>query len=225
MRAVERLITGYRSFRHQGYAAQAERYRALAEQGQAPEVMIIACCDSRADPALIFDAAPGEFFIVRNVANLVPPFEPMGDYHGTSAALEFAVTGLEVRHVCVLGHARCGGIKACLDGAYANEDGAGYFVSKWMSLAKGARGEVIRSHRNAPEEERLKALEQAAIRTSIDNLKTFPFVREAVAAGRLTLHGGYFDISTGDLLGLNGGTGEFEPLPGEFQESRSPDHT
>lgn len=212
MRSVERLVNGYRSFRAGSYADQEARYRQLAERGQAPEIMIIACCDSRADPALIFDAAPGEFFIVRNVANLVPPFEPHGDYHGTSAALEFAVTGLGVKHIVILGHARCGGIKACLDGAYANEDGSGHFVSKWMSLAKGARGEVIREHRDAPEEVRQRALEHAAIRTSLDNLRTFPFVQQAVAAGRLELHGGYFGIASGELLALDGGSGEFEPV-------------
>lgn len=212
MRSVERLVSGYRSFRAGSHAEQAARYRELAERGQAPEIMIVACCDSRADPALIFDAAPGEFFIVRNVANLVPPFEPMGDYHGTSAALEFAVTSLGVRHIVILGHAQCGGIKACLDGAYANEDGTGHFVAKWMSLAKGARGEVIREHRDAPEEVRQRALEHAAIRTSLDNLRTFPFIRERVEAGRLGLHGGYFAIATGELLALDDGSGAFEPV-------------
>lgn len=212
MRSVERLVEGYRSFRAGSYADHANRYQRLAEQGQAPEIMIIACCDSRADPALIFDAAPGEFFIVRNVANLVPPCEePKGTRHGTSAALEFAVTGLGVKHIVILGHARCGGIKACLDEVFVHEN-TNSFVSQWMSVVNDTRNQVIHEHPGADEAECQEALEHAAVHTSLANLKTFPFIRERLDAGTLQLHGGYFDIASGILQALDGGTGEFAPV-------------
>jgi len=203
MQKVKRLVEGYRS----------SLYRKLGEEGQHPNIMIIACCDSRVDPATIFDATPGELFVVRNVANLVPPFEPHGDYHGTSAALEFAVTGLEVEHIVVLGHARCGGIQAFLDGVDSGKPGDS-FIAKWMSLLNPGRGTALRPGL-VGQEARLRALELEGIRHSIDNLETFPFVRERENAGRLIIHGGYFGVATGELLSLNRETGAFEPVPAQ----------
>jgi carbonic anhydrase len=210
MQKVSRLVEGYHAFLEGRYPQEAELYRRLGEEGQSPRIMIIACCDSRVDPATIFSAAPGELFIVRNVANLVPPHEPHGDYHGTSAALEFAVNSLGVEHVVVMGHARCGGIQFFLDGVDAGNAGEG-FIAKWMSLLNPARGAALRSGVTG-RTERLQAVEHEGIRHSIENLKTFPFVRERLAAGTLALHGGYFDVATGVLLSLDSETGEFVPV-------------
>ncbi len=210
MQEVTRLVDGYRTFLNGRYHHEAALYQRLSEQGQHPHIMIIACCDSRVDPATIFSAAPGELFIVRNVANLVPPYEPHGDYHGTSAALEFAVTNLGVEHIVVMGHARCGGIQVFLDGVDAGKAGDG-FIAKWMSLLNPARGAALRSG-VVGRAERLQAVEHEGIRHSIDNLETFPFVREHIAAGTLKLHGGYFDVASGILLSLDDETGEFVPV-------------
>jgi carbonic anhydrase len=208
MRDVDELVEGYRRFLDGRYKEQAALYGALAEHGQSPKVMVIACCDSRADPAAIFDAGPGQLFVVRNVANLVPPFEPHGDYHGTSAALEFAVNGLEVETILVMGHGRCGGVRAYLDGLYEAETPRG-FIQRWMSLLKTARTEALREAGDKPIEAQAKALEFASVRHSIDNLETFPFVKERVADGRLRLRGGYFDIADGQLLALDPESGGF----------------
>ncbi len=211
MKTVTALVEGYRAFHSSTYAPNEELYRTLAARGQAPETMVIACCDSRADPALIFDAKPGELFVVRNVANLVPPFEPHGIYHGTSAAIEFAVIGLKVRNILVLGHARCGGVKAFLDGRYGG-GGESSFIAKWISLLKPAHGKVLREQPGLTPDEQQPHLEHAAIRTSLENLQTFPFVNERVAAGELSLHGGYFDIASGELLSLDPASRRFEPV-------------
>jgi carbonic anhydrase len=208
MRDVDELVDGYRRFVAGRYEKEAALYSELAEQGQSPNVMVIACCDSRADPAAIFDAGPGQLFVVRNVANLVPPFEPHGDYHGTSAALEFAVNGLGVETILVMGHGRCGGVRAYLDGLYEAETPRG-FIQRWMSLLKTARTEAMREAGDKPIEAQAKALEFASVRQSIDNLETFPFVRERVADGRLRLRGGYFDIADGKLLALDPESGAF----------------
>ena len=211
MENLARLARGYAQFRATTYAEKQTLYRALFEQGQRPESMIIACCDSRADPATIFNASPGELFVVRNVANLVPPFEPLGDYHGTSAAIEFAVTGLGVRNILVLGHAKCGGIQAFLEGAF-DPGAGGAFIGKWMGIAKAARGEVLARTRGQSAAERQQAMELASIGTSLDNLMTFPFVRERVAAGRLFLHGAYFSIASGELTVCRPEVGDFVPF-------------
>jgi carbonic anhydrase len=211
MRDVDELVNGYRRFLAGRYEQEAALYSELAEQGQAPKVMVIACCDSRADPAAIFDAGPGQLFVVRNVANLVPPFEPHGDYHGTSAALEFAVTGLGVETILVMGHGRCGGVRAYLDGFYEGETPRG-FIQRWMSLLKAARTEALREAADQPIEAQAKALEFASVRHSIENLETFPFVKERLADGRLRLRGGYFDIADGKLFALDPQSGTFEAV-------------
>ena len=211
MKTVTALVEGYRAFHRSTYAPNEELYRTLAARGQTPETLVIACCDSRADPAMIFNAKPGELFVVRNVANLVPPFKPDGIYHGTSAAIEFAVTGLKVRNILVLGHARCGGVKAFLDGRYGCADETA-FISKWISLLKPAHGKMLDEQPDLAPEAQQPHLEHAAIRTSLENLRTFPFVQERVAAGELSLHGGYFDISSGELLSLDPDSGRFGPV-------------
>ncbi len=165
--------------------------------------MIIACSDSRVDPATIFGARPGEIFVVRNVANLVPPFEDDGGRHGVSAALEFAVTKLEVEEVLVLGHGACGGVNACLTQALANtRPGEGGFVAHWIDLLDEAREKVVAEHGTGPEGQ--KALEQEGVKVSLRNLMTFPFVRERVESGKLKLHGAVFAIEDGRLRVLEG---------------------
>jgi carbonic anhydrase len=202
----ERLIEGYRKFRQGRLAAEQERYRILAETGQRPETMIVGCCDSRVAPEVIFDAGPGELFVVRNVANLVPPYAPTGLPHGVSAALEFAVEGLRVGHIVVLGHARCGGIRA-----YAAKESplsSGDFIGEWMSLIAPAAAR-IRPPGAHPPPDYLTRLEQAAIFNSLANLMTFPFVRAPVEQDRLRLHAAYFDVATGALAISDPASGGF----------------
>jgi carbonic anhydrase len=211
MRDVDELVDGYRRFLERRTREEATLYGVLAERGQSPRVMVIACCDSRADPAAIFDARPGQLFVVRNVANLVPPFEPHGDYHGTSAALEFAVTGLEVETILVMGHGRCGGVRAYLDGLYEDEPPRG-FIHRWMALLKSARADALREVGDQPIEAQAQALERASVRHSIDNLQTFPFIKDRVAEGSLRLRGAFFDIADGVLFALDPESGAFEPV-------------
>ncbi len=212
MREVDELVTGYREFLSETWPRQAALYRALAKEGQSPRVMIIACCDSRADPAAIFNAKPGALFVVRNVANLVPPFEPHGSFHGTSAALEFAVKGLNVEHIVVLGHARCGGIAAFLDERHTHS-GDQVFIAPWLSILNSVRAEALQAAGDGSDAEgRQRALEHAGIRLSIKNLTSFSFIKERVANRTLTLHGAYFDIATGALLSAEPESGAFEPV-------------
>jgi len=201
------LLDGHRSFKGNRYAREHARYRSLSEDGQKPEVMVIACSDSRAAPETIFDASPGEIFVVRNVANLVPPYEPTGAYHGTSAALEFAVQGLKVRHIVVLGHGRCGGIRAVLHPA-AEPLSPGDFIGKWTKLI-GPAAREIETAGPLSDAERQTALERASIRHSISNLRTFPFVSILEDRGRLSLHGAWFDIAHGELWTMDPATGGF----------------
>lgn len=211
MRDVAELVNGYRRFHSNLNPPKADLYRSLAEAGQSPKTMVIACCDSRVDPAAIFNAGPGELFVVRNVANLVPPFEPYGDYHGTSAALEFAVTGLEVETILVMGHASCGGVRAFLESRRKQCEKKG-FIDRWMSLLSTARSRVLPETAGETFESRQQALEHASVRQSIENLKTFPFIKERLANGSLRLRGAYFDIADGKLLALDPESGRFEAL-------------
>lgn len=204
-----RLIDGYRAFREGRLAVEQDRYRTLAETGQKPEVMIVGCCDSRVSPEVVFDARPGEMFVVRNVANIVPPYSPDAMHHGVSAAVEFAVQALKVKHIVVLGHARCGGIRA-----YAEHDSPlspGDFIGRWMSLIAPA-AEAAGAQGARPLDEYLAVLEQAAIGCSLTNLVTFPFVRRRVAAGDLSLHAAYFDVATGLMSVRDPAAGTFGPV-------------
>ncbi len=209
MKNVDDLVAGFRRFQSAYYGERRELVERLAQQGQAPKVMVVACCDSRVDPAIVTDCDSGDLFVVRNVANLVPPFEESGGYHGTSAALEFAVRCLHVEYVIVMGHARCGGIRALL-GDIRFEGDAGQFITPWMSIVEEARHEVAVKHGADDTEARATSCEQAAVRISLGNLMSFPFVRKAVAAGCLQLHGWYFDLDRGELHGYDPATGSFE---------------
>ena len=202
---MNRLIDGYRRFREETWPAQRDRFMALAAQGQRPETMLIACSDSRVDPQMIFSAAPGELFVVRNVANLVPPYMPDANLHGTSAAVEFGVRVLQVRQLVVMGHALCGGIRALLEGV---PPAAGDFVAGWIGIAERARAVALRC--DAPEAQQ-EASEHEAVRISLANLMTFPWVAEAVAEGRLTLRGAHFGVATGRLMLLDPATDSFVP--------------
>lgn len=213
----ETLIEGYRRFRKDAYNQQRLRYDSLANKGQEPKIMVIACCDSRVDPTIIFDAEPGQMFVLRNVANLVPPFETgtAGSRHGASAAIEFAVTGLEVEHIVVLGHARCGGISASLAGKLGKEKPEGEpmsFIDRWMSIINPVRDQIVMAYEIAPDMDPQRALELAAIRQSIKNLRTFPFVEERVQNGSLKLHGAYFAVSDGILQLLEPDSEQFAPV-------------
>jgi len=203
----ERLTSGYAAFRDGRLAADRDRYRRLAERGQRPEIMIVACCDSRSAPETIFDAAPGEMFVHRNVANLVPPFDADGHQHGTSAALEFGVTALKVRHLVIMGHGRCGGVDAFL--TKRPMDGTD-FIGPWIGLLSPA-AELIADDPVA-EFERQRALEFASIRQGIVNLRSFPWIAAAENDGALALHGAWFDIGTGELLTLDEASGAFAAL-------------
>lgn len=207
------LTDGYREFRKKKFAHESERYQKLAEQGQVPETLVIACCDSRAAPEIIFNAVPGEIFVVRNVANLVPPYRPDDEYHSTSAALEFAVQNLKVKNIVVLGHGRCGGIEAALN-PDAEPLSPGDFIGKWMELLAPASESIV-ANKWLTSAERQTALEHISIRYSIANLRTFPCVSILEGKGRLNLYGAWFDIADGELWVMNSETGDFarSPLP------------
>lgn len=202
-----RLIEGYQTFMSGRYPAEKSRYRQLAETGQEPHTMVIACCDSRSAPETVFDCGPGEMFVVRNVANLVPPYEPDDNLHATSAALEFAVQSLKIRQIVVMGHGRCGGIKAALD-PDATPLSPGDFIGHWVRLLKPA-AQQIQDSQLLTSGERQVALERISIRNSIANLRTFPCVKILEERGKLQIHGAWFDISTGELWVMDPNSGDF----------------
>jgi carbonic anhydrase len=201
---MQRLLDGYRRFRAETWPQQRARFEELAAQGQRPRAMVIACSDSRVDPQMIFAAGPGELFVLRNVANLVPPYMPDTAFHGTSAAVEFAVRVLGVQDLVVMGHALCGGIAAVIGGV---PPAAGDFVAGWIGIASRAREVALRC--DTPEAGQ-EAAEHEAVRISLANLMTFPWVAEAVREGRLKLHGAHFGVATGRLLLLDAATGAFQ---------------
>jgi len=209
----ERLVSGYEAFLGGRFAREQDRFRHLAEVGQTPRIMMIACCDSRVSPEVIFDAGPGEIFVVRNVANLVPPYAPNDDLHGTSAALEYAVLALEVEHIVLMGHARCGGVRAYVD-AIRNPNqrplSPGDFIGKWMSLIEPA---VARTGPDdGPIEPYAEGLALASIVQGLANLRSFPTIATREQSGKLALHGAYFGIADGMLLALDEAKGTFEPV-------------
>jgi len=211
MASTEKLLDGYKRFQKQYFGNDSRLYESM-KNGQPAKTLMVACCDSRVDPAILTDCDPGDLFTIRNVANLVPPSENDGHYHGTSAALEFAVNNLEVENIIVMGHANCGGIKALWD-----DDGSAQsqFIHSWVSIAESAKNWVKDKLVNASPEVQIKACEQRAILESLANLMTFSCVRERAENGTLSLHGWYFDISTGDLLCFNSNTGAFEVVMDE----------
>ncbi|HTS40466.1 MAG TPA: carbonic anhydrase [Xanthobacteraceae bacterium] len=205
----QQLLDGYRTFASQRLPTEQSRYRELAERGQSPEVMVIGCCDSRVSPEVIFDAGPGELFVVRNVANLVPPYAPDGTYHGVSAALEFAVGVLKVKHIVILGHAHCGGVRAFAEqtAPVSTTD----FIGRWMSLLAPA-AEKVGARGGMELADYLARMEKAAIALSLDNLMTFPRIRMLSERGELALHGAYFGVATGQLSVRDSESGLFNPI-------------
>ena len=209
MSLPQRLIDGYSAFARGRLPSEQHRYRELAELGQRPEIMVIGCCDSRVSPEVIFDARPGELFVVRNVANMVPPYAPDGAYHGVSAALEFGVGALKVKHIVVLGHAHCGGVQAFAE--EAEPISPGDFIGRWMSLMAPAAAKVG-PRGSTPRAEYLERMEKASILNTLDNLMTFPRLRKLIERGAVNLHGAYFGVATGQLSVLDQATGEFVPV-------------
>jgi carbonic anhydrase len=205
----QRLIDGYKTFASQRLPTEQSRYRELSEHGQSPEVMVIGCCDSRVSPEVIFDVGPGELFVMRNIANLVPVYQPDENAHGVSAALEFAVNVLRVKHVVVLGHAQCGGIRAFIDKIAPLSPGD--FIGRWMSMFVKP-GEKVEQRDHETMADFIVRIEKAAVFRSLENLLTFPFVQTQVARGELNLHGAYFGVAEGSLFVLDQQAKEFRSV-------------
>ena len=211
----QHLLDGYRTFTTQRLPTEQSRYRELSERGQSPAVMVIGCCDSRVSPEVIFDAGPGELFVVRNVANLVPVYQPDGGAHGVSAALEYAVNVLRIQHIVVLGHAQCGGIRAFIDDIEPLSPGD--FIGRWMAMFVKP-GEVVEQRDQESRQDFTIRIEKAAIHRSLENLMTFPFVRTLVESGKLNLHGAYFGVAEGSLFLLDQEAKEFHSVRDEAAE-------
>ena len=209
MNFPQRLIEGYNAFAAGRLPQEQDRYRELAEGGQSPQIMVIGCCDSRVSPEVIFDARPGELFVMRNVANIVPPYAPDGQAHGVSAALEFAVAALKVKHIVVLGHAHCGGVKAFAEDAAPLSPGD--FIGNWMRLMAPA-ADKIGPRQAQSTAEYLTQLEHANIVNSLDNLMTFPRLRKLIERGSVVLHGAYFGVADGALWVLDNTSGKFRQV-------------
>jgi len=207
----QRLIDGYSAFLAARLPVEQSRYRELAETGQHPEIMVIGCCDSRVSPEVIFDARPGELFVVRNVANIVPPYAPDEGAHGVSAALEFGVGALRVKHIVVLGHARCGGVKAFVEEAEPLSPGD--FIGQWMRLMAPAAAKTPRGDLSPADY--LTRLEHANIANSLDNLMTFPLLARLIEKGKIGVHGAYFGVATGELYVLDRSSGAFTRIAAE----------
>jgi len=211
MQYLDQLIEGYRRFRDNDWARERERWSELSE-GQSPQVMILSCADSRVDPAQIFDARPGEMFVVRNIAALAPPYETSRGFHGVSAALEFAVTQLEVGEILVMGHGLCGGCAAALTGQFDDtEPGEGHFIADWVGMLAPARDHV-RSKHSEWDREAFLEMEREAVKVSLANLRSFPWIANREEAGRLKLHGAHFSIAEGRLYMLDEAEGDFRPV-------------
>jgi carbonic anhydrase len=201
---IDWLLDGFRVFKRHHYTHSPELIHRLTTEGQSPKVAVVACCDSRVDPAIIMDTGPGDLFVIRNVANLVPPCESggSGKYHGTSAALEFAVRGLEVSQIIVLGHFGCGGVRALVEGSpWVDHDA--HFLAPWIAMASQARDRALAEVRDAGRDAQLRACEKRAVVASLDNLMTFPWIHRRVEAGKLALHGWYFDLEAVALMGYD----------------------
>ncbi|MGA9430377.1 MAG: carbonic anhydrase [Xanthobacteraceae bacterium] len=202
---MDDLIAGYRRFRAGTWPAERNRFEELSQFGQSPRALVIACSDSRTDPQMVFNARPGELFVIRNIANLVPPYGPDDKPHGVSSAIEFAVRSLRVRDIVVMGHAMCGGVRALLEGAPPELSD---FVGPWVRMAEPARRRAMA----APPEHRHDVCEHETVRLSLDNLMTFPWIRRAVEGSEIELHGCFFGIRSGVLERL-GPDGVFHPIP------------
>ncbi len=211
MDPISKLTAGFKQFRGGRFEEQRSTYETLVDEGQRPKVALVACSDSRLDPTVLLQADPGDLFMIRNVANLVPPFEEGGEFHGTSAALEFAVQNLEVDHLIVLGHAHCGGIRSMFE-PRGNGGGGSQFVVPWMTLVRSAYLRVQGTMPDATIEEKARVCEQSAVLVSLENLMTFPSIRDRVSDGRLRLHGWYVDIRSCSLHVYDPVQQHFEPV-------------
>jgi carbonic anhydrase len=205
-----KLVEGFRRFREQHFQHNDSLYQQLVKEGQTPKTLVVACCDSRVDPALVFDCDPGDLFVIRNVANLVPPLEGHSGHHGTTAAIEYGVCTLGVRHIVVLGHAQCGGINALVKTGGVGTPGS--YIDDWMCLVESARAEVMAEMPQATVAEQERACEKRAILVSLENLMTFPWIRGRVEGGELQLHGWYFDIKHGQLLRFDATARQFTAI-------------
>ncbi|PKG38495.1 carbonic anhydrase [Psychromonas sp. Urea-02u-13] len=206
MSATDKLIAGYQRFREGYYEQNKDQLSKLAKEGQFPKIAIISCSDSRVDPGVILDCEPGDLFVIRNVANLVPPKEDNDSLHGTSAALEFAVTGLEVESIIVLGHTQCGGIKALMDTPATEAPDT--FIGKWMQQLEGVRNDILEDESLTTKISRYNCCERKGIQQSLQNLMTFPWVKERVEAGTLKLHGWRYDLSSSELCAMDKKSGK-----------------
>ena len=210
MKDIDKLISGFQRFRKRYYLEAPELYKQLIKNGQSPKVLVIACCDSRVHPAQVMDTDPGDIFVVRNVANVVPPCEDDGKSHGTSAAIEYAVKYLGVRHIIVLGHGQCGGIRSLMEGKHRDHDLG--FIDYWMDIVAPARDRALKEQPDATFEVQCRACEQANIDISLNNLMTFSWIRELLEEKQLFVHGWYFDIQQGELFVKAGSSGAYKPV-------------
>jgi carbonic anhydrase len=210
---IAKFLAGFERFQEK-YFAEDDSVFSRLRQGQSPRALVISCCDSRADPGMLMGAGPGDIFVVRNVANLVPPYRNGAEMPGIRADIEFAVKGLNVEQIIILGHSGCGGIRALMDGEGVTAHNF-EFIGNWVSIARPARERVMRELAGESDAVQVKACEHGAIALSLENLMTFPWIRERVEAGALTLHGWYFDIDAGELLGYSAETSSFAPLVGK----------
>ena len=208
MEGLKELIDGYKRFYKKSFEKKQELFVNLSNEGQSPKFLVISCCDSRVLPEQIMDTNPGDIFVIRNVANLVPVNEPDGKSHGTSAAMEFAVKHLKVKHIIVLGHSQCGGIRTLMEGEHFSSDYS--FLDPWVEIAKSAKLSVLEKHKDMSFEDQCSYCEKISIKYSLNNLMTFPWIKEKCESGELKIHGWYFDIKTGTLLGQQ--SGEFVPV-------------
>jgi carbonic anhydrase len=210
-RSIDSLIEGYKKFQKEYFNGQCDVFDDLVRNGQNPKALMIACSDSRVDPAIVMNCKPGDLFVIRNVANLVPPYQADNTYHGTSAALEFAICDLKIHHVVIFGHSQCGGIRALVDHV-ENEDPSYSFVTKWMELAQSACDLTFEKHAEATAEEKAHHCGHYAIINSLNNLLTFPWIEKGVKEKKLFIHGWFFNLSTGMIDAYNFETKQFEEL-------------
>lgn len=212
MKDLDTLVAGFRRFQENFFSGETELFEEL-KQGQSPKTLVIGCSDSRVDPSILTDCDLGDLFVIRNVANLVPPYQPDSNYHGVSAAVEYAVCSLEVEHIIIMGHSQCGGINSLMEGTgCCGGESSNEFIDKWVGLAAPAKETVLKELSNKPKELQIRACEQAAILLSLENLLTFPQILKRVKEGSLALHGWYIDIQTGELLRYHAKKGQFVTL-------------
>jgi carbonic anhydrase len=223
VRDVSKFLSGFKRFQHNYLGARHAYFDRLVREGQHPRALVLACCDSRCDPALLMDCDPGDMFVVRNVANLVPPLTQAGSFAGTTSAIAFAVHNLEVEHIIVMGHAQCGGIRTLLEHKppSCHED---ELISKWLSIAEDARHKVLQELQDKTPETLSRACEQASILVSLGNLMSYPWISRRVEAGSLLLHGWYFDMINGTLLQYEPDAGEFRALVANQGVGKSTEH-